>query len=70
MICGRAVLAALAPIGVPVAVDTGDAQGEHGVGALDAPPSSWQLQALLCDIAMRAFDLSEPIGRSLAKASR
>ena len=37
---------------------TGDAQGEHGVGALDAPPSSWQLQALLCDLAMRAFDLS------------
>ena len=46
------------PIGFPVVVSAGDAQGEHIFGMFHAPPSSGPLQALLGDIAMRAFDLS------------
>jgi len=52
------VFADRGPIGLPVVVSAGDAQGEHIFGMFHAPPSSGPLQALLRDIAMRAFDLT------------
>ena len=58
------------PIGVPVAVQAVDPQREHVFRVLDEPPGAGELQALLRDIAMRAFDFSgadrKPFGEGLA----
>ena len=58
MICGRAGFAERGPIGCPIAISAVDAQREHIFGVLHAPPGAGQFQALLRDIAMRAFDLA------------
>jgi len=67
--CGR-VGSKRRPIGVPVAVQAVDPQREHVFRVLDEPPGAGELQALLRDIAMHAFDFSgadrQPLGEGLA----
>jgi len=57
-------------MGVTLAVDSVDPQGKPVVGVLDAPPGAGPLEALLCDVAMGAFDLArtdrQSFGESLA----
>src|SRR5258708_38907370 len=70
-ICGsRRVGGEGGPIVLPISVEAVDPKREHVLGVLDAPPGAGELQALLHDVAMRAFDFApadrQPFGQRLA----
>ena len=55
------------PVAFPISVEAVDAQCQHVFGVFDAPPGSGEFEALLRDIAVRAFDFARSDGETFGQ---